>query len=255
MASSITRRNFGRGHAYYIDGDKVPGVTTILGATMPKAALVGWAANTTAGYAVDHWDELAQLPLSKRLDRLQRSRYEDVDQASGRGTEVHRLAELHMTGHEVTVPEELEGHFRSYERFIEDWQPQPVLVEAVVAHRSLRYCGTGDVVADLADGHRWFLDYKTTRSGIFPETALQLTAYRRAEFYVDASGDEVPLAELGIDRVGALHLRADGYSLQPIEDSDRVWDYFRHLAWIYRRQEQLQEWVGSELAPAAAVAS
>jgi hypothetical protein len=246
---TITRRNFGRGHAYYIDGNKVPGVTTILGATMPKPALVGWAANTTAGYAVDHWDELAQLPLSKRLDRLQRSRYEDLDAASGRGTEVHMLAEKHMAGHEVLVPDELEGHFRSYEQFLADWHPEPVAIEAVVAHRTLGYCGTGDVIADLADGHRWFLDYKTSRSGIFPETALQLAAYRRAESYVGQDGEEHDLAELGIERAGALHLRADGYSLQPVEDSERVWDYFRHLCWLYRRAEQLQEWIGSDLAP------
>lgn len=252
----ITRRNHGKsGHFYYIDGVKVPGVTTVLKLTMPKDALVGWAANATAGYAVDHWDELAVLPLSKRLATLQRARYEDVDRASGRGTEVHRLAERHMSGHEVLVPEELEGHFRSYERFVDEWRPEPVLVEGILANRSMSYCGTADVVADLADGHRWLLDYKTSRSGIFPETALQLTAYRRAEFYVDQAGDERPLAELRIDRVGALHLRADGYSLQEIEDTGRTWEYFRHLLWLHRRLDEQQEWITGELAAPAAVAS
>jgi hypothetical protein len=245
--AGLTRRNHGRGHSYRIDGEKVPGVTTILGATMPKQALIEWAGKTTAGFAVDHWDELGELPPSKRLERLNKARFEDRDTAAGRGTEVHLLAEQHMAGAEVEIPEELEGHFRSYEQFIAEWDPQPVLIEAVLGNRAVGYAGTVDVVADLADHHRWLLDYKTTRSGIFPETALQLCAYRRAEVYIDQDGAEQQLEDLGIDRVGALHLRADGYSIKPVTADDEVWTYFRHLAWLYRQAERLEEWVGSDL--------
>jgi hypothetical protein len=243
---SITRRNHGRGHSYRIDGEKVPGVTTILGATLPKPALIEWAGKTTAGYAVDYWEDLADLPPSKRLDRLNRARFEDRDAAANRGTEVHALAERHMAGDEVEIPDELEGHFRAYESFLAEWRPVATAVELVVGHRTMGYCGTVDVVADLADNNRWLLDYKTSRSGIFPETALQGCAYRRAEVFLDNDGQEHDMAELGIERVGGLHLRADGtFDLYPLATDDDVWAYFRHLAWLYRQQDAMAEWVGT----------
>lgn len=76
MAGSprLERRNYGRGHGYKIDGNKVPGVTTVLGA-MPKPALVKWAADTTAAAAVDRWDELAELPPTSRLRELDGARF------------------------------------------------------------------------------------------------------------------------------------------------------------------------------------
>lgn len=252
---TITRRNHGKGHSYRIDGERVPGVTTILGATLPKPALIEWAGKTTAGYAVDYWDDLAALPPSKRLDRLNRARFEDRDAAANRGTEVHTLAERHLAGQEVEIPDELEGHFRAYEAFLTDWNPRPIALEVVVGHRTMGYCGTVDNITQLADGDRWLIDYKTSRSGIFPETALQATAYAHAEVYVDNDGEEHPLEELGIQRCGALHLRADGtYDLQPLVTGDDVWAFFRHLAWLYRQQDAMTEWVGSPIHAPRAVA-
>ena len=52
--------------------------------------------------------------------------------------------------------------------------------------------GTLDLVAKLADGQTWLLDWKTGGKGIFREAALQLCAYRNADFYVDGNGDEQP---------------------------------------------------------------
>src|SRR4051812_34607094 len=110
----IVRRNHGRGHSYRINGNKVPGVTTILGGTTAKPGLINWAGDATAGYAVDHWDELRELPPTKKLAVLKQARYADRDAAANRGTEVHRLAEAYMNGEEITVPDELEGHVQAY---------------------------------------------------------------------------------------------------------------------------------------------
>src|SRR5215472_8993983 len=111
---TITRRNHGRGHSYVVDGVKLPGVTAILGAALPKPALIEWAGKTTASYAVDRWAELTELPPSKRLDALNRARFEEKDTAAKRGTEVHRLAEQLVAGVEVDKPEELAGHLEAY---------------------------------------------------------------------------------------------------------------------------------------------
>jgi hypothetical protein len=250
---TITRRDHGRGHSYLIDGNKVPGVTTILGAAMPKPALIEWAGKTTASYAVDHWTELAELTPSKQLDRLNKARFEERDTAARRGTEVHRLAEQLVKGEQVDVPDELAGHVQAYVDFLNTWEPAPVGVEMVVANRTIGYCGTVDLIASLR-GVRWLLDVKTARSGIFPETALQCCAYARAETYlgideVALEPVELPMSGLGIERVGAIHVRADGWDLRPLEAGDEVWNYFRHLAWLYRRADDLQTWVGSALEP------
>ena len=67
------RRNHGRGHSYLLDGEKVPGVTTLISNGFPKSALINWAARTVAARAVDGWDELAELPVSERLRTLEKA--------------------------------------------------------------------------------------------------------------------------------------------------------------------------------------
>jgi hypothetical protein len=52
-----TRRvNSGRGHSYLLDGQKVDGVTTVIGNGIPKPALINWAAGTIASYVGERLD-------------------------------------------------------------------------------------------------------------------------------------------------------------------------------------------------------
>src|SRR5262245_55182724 len=174
---STRRENYGKGHRYYLDDLRAIGVTTALGEGFPKPALINWAGNTTAGYAVDHWAELADMEVSARLDLLRRCRYLERDEAAKRGTEVHTLALALAAGQEVSVPDELVGHVDSYMRFAEEWESLERLAEVVVINRRFRYMGTLDLVTNLADARTWLLDIKTTRSGVYSENALQLAAY------------------------------------------------------------------------------
>ncbi len=232
---SLQRINFGRGHWYKIDGRKADGVTTLLGDGLPKPALINWAANTTAAYAVDNWDELSDLPVSERLTTLQKCRYGVRDAAGRRGTDVHRLAEELVHGREVKVPEELAGHVESYVKFLDEWKPRPLLVEASVGNRTWNYAGTLDLVAGLPDGTVAIWDVKTARSGIFPETALQMAAYANAELYLDADGDEKPMADLGITAGYAVHVRADGYDVRPVDIGPTAFKIFQHVMWLARQ--------------------
>lgn len=220
---SIRRVDHGRYHSY-IDtdtGDKVPGVTTIVGDGTPKPALINWAANITADFAIDNWDRLATLPPSARLKELKGARYAEKDAAARRGTQVHRLAQRLIVGEEVAVPDELAGHVSAYVRFLDEFDVEPVLVEAVIVSHEHRYCGTLDLVGDLLDVDnpgsrvRWLLDVKTTRSGVYGETALQLAGYRYADAYLDGDGDEQDMP--AVDRCGVVWVRPDGYDLVPVE--------------------------------------
>jgi hypothetical protein len=240
MSTPATRRiNRGRGHTYLLDGDQADGVTAIVGDGVPKRALIDWAARTTAGYAVDHWDELAQASPSERLRTLEKARFADLRAAGARGTDIHSLAVQLQAGQEVDVPEPLLGHVDAYLEFTNDWQPQELVVETVILNRKHRYMGTLDLIAELADQQTWLLDWKTTGSGIWSESALQLAAYRNAESFVTAEGTELAMPE--VDRCGCVWLRADGYDLIPVDagpDTFRMFLYAQQMAHFTRAQRE-----------------
>lgn len=278
----------GQGHSYRLDGEKVPGVTTILSNGIPKGGLIGWAANTVADVVVNGLgvarnaqgetrivaDELVKELLewnatrgnyairvpSSPLPRLELAkilasiRYRDTDQAAGKGTAVHGLAEKLATGVDVEVPEELAGHAESYVRFLDEWDPTNALLERVVVNRRWRYMGKLDLIADFpgvwAPGTPWegqpigrgLLDVKTSRSGIFAETALQLAGYRYCETMIDGEdlidgervAREVEMPK--VDWCGAIHVRADGYDvfrMDVTEATHRVFLYAKHVGdWL-----------------------
>jgi hypothetical protein len=233
-----------------LDGEPVDGVTTIIGNGVPKPALVDWAARVTAAAAVDNWDELAQKSASERLRTLEKARWETTRAAATRGTDVHRLAERLAAGEEVTVPEPLVGHVDAYLKFVEDWRPREILVEVPIFNRTRRYAGTLDLIADLADGNRYVLDWKTTGSGIWPEAALQLCGYRYAEFYLDANGQEQPMP--GVDQAGCVWLRADGYDLVPVDAGPETFRVFLYVQQVARFAKEPRERYVLEAAQAPA---
>ncbi len=221
----IRRRNVARGHVYEdANGRPVTGVTTILSKGWPKPQLPGWSARTVAETAVNRWDELAQLPISVRLKELKDAPWADRDAAARRGTEVHDLAEQLVAGHRVNAPDELAGHVDAYVKFLNDADPEPVLVEAVVANYTIGYAGTLDLIADIR-GERWLLDIKTTRSGVYGETAYQLAAYRYAEKFLGYG--EQPM--IPVDRCAVVWVRSDGYSFKPMTVGPAEFRQFRYI--------------------------
>jgi hypothetical protein len=217
-----------------LDGEKVDGVTTVLNQGIPKAALVPWAGNVCGAVVRDQWEVLTGMQPDERYDYVKGAPSRDRDRGARRGTEVHGYAEQIIDGTEVDVPDELLGHVDAYIAFLKDWNVQPILVEFVCGNRTHKWMGTGDLVADLADGFRWLLDIKTTRSGIFAETAIQLAAYRNAEFYLDSYSREHPMP--AVQKVGAIWVRGDGYDLIPVDAGPDTYKVFRHAQQIARFQ-------------------
>jgi hypothetical protein len=243
-----TRRiNRGRGHSYLLDGAPVDGVTRALSEGYPKPALVDWASRTAAGYAVDHWDELAELGIAERLRKIEKARWEVTSAATFRGTAVHELAQQLQAGLEVTVPDELVGHVDAYLRFVQEWKPREILVESPVFSREFSYAGTVDLVADLIDDRRWLLDWKTSKGEPYPEVALQLAAYRYAEFaLVDDTEQPMPR----IDATGVVWLRADGYDLIEIDAGPAAFEAFGAVQTVAQfRAEPREHWIGQMLEP------
>lgn len=247
----IRRKDHGRGHSYVdAHGVKVPGVTTILGDGVPKPALVNWAANVTAEYAVDNWDRLSTLTPSAKLKELTKARFADRDAAAKRGTEVHGLAERLIHGEEVDVPDELAGHVESYVDFLDRFHVEPVLVEFVVVSHAYGWAGTADLVADFPTlGKRLLCDIKTNRSGVFGETAWQLAGYRYADAYVDQDNTERPMIE--VDGCAVIHVRADGFDLYPMRVGPQQLREFRYVQQVARACAHSRDYVGDAITPPA----
>lgn len=230
FVAPIRRHDTAKGHSYKdANGTRVPGVTTIIGDGVPKPALINWAANATAEAAVDGWDDLADLKPAQRLKQLQRARYEQKDAAARRGTEVHRAAEQLLAGRSVKVPEEIAGHVESYARFLDEFKVEAIHVEFSCVSYRWGYAGTADLYANVVlpdhGAKRLLMDLKTSRSGVFGETALQLSAYRYADVWV-VDGEEIEPPEA--DYCAAIHVRADGYDLVPVEAGEDI-----HKAFLY----------------------
>lgn len=254
------KRKYGKNHAYYLNGVKLDGVTTLLGNGLPKPALINWAANATADYATDNWEELSKLSASKRNETLRKSRYEISDEAKARGTEVHNYAERLAKGEEVVVPDDLAGHVGSAVRFLDEFKIETILTETAVYHDKFNYGGTFDLLlrSELFPGRTILADWKTNRTGIYPETALQLTAYARATHYEISSNPSgepstVGLIEdLGITDLWAIWVRSDGYDVYPMEFSDSTWRAFGHITQVARTAANMDfaaGWKGNSITP------
>jgi hypothetical protein len=211
-------------HRYRLDGEWVQGVTTILGNAIPKPALTKWAAKSVAQYVasnrdtIEHLYGMGELPMVEALKNVP---WQDRDEAANKGTAVHDFAERIIQGEDVDVPEYLEGHVESCIAFLETYKVEPILVEACVGHRSQRYAGKLDLIADSPKLGRFIGDYKTSRSGIYAETAYQLAAYAGAQFHGEG-GDEHPLP--GIEAAYGIQIRADGYDVLPLRSGTEVYE-------------------------------
>jgi hypothetical protein len=273
---NIVRKNTAKGH-YYVDtdtGERVPGVTTINGNGLPKPALLNWAGEATAEYAVDNWDTLTPLSYSERLKKIKGGRYEKRDAAGARGTKVHAMAERLLRHEQVTVPDELTGYVEACVRFLDAFEVRQEFIEAVVYSETHRHVGTVDLIADVrlpdmpeyahierdTDGFsRGLLDWKTSRSGIFGEVALQLVAYRRSEFLIDPKlPDNAPAADRvlpmpEVDFTAGIHLRPDSsYNFVLLETGEDVYRDFLYVKETARIVDGLRDLVGDSIVPPTA---
>lgn len=252
--SKTGRIDRGRGHSYRLDGDPIDGVTTIIGDGVPKPALTNWAAKEAATFAVDHLDMLAELDRDAAVDLVKGAPWRDRDKAARRGSEVHALAERISRGEEVEVPDELIGHVDSYIRFLSEWEPTFEILERPCFNRRHRYGGTFDFIAQIPALGRVLGDTKTSRSGPFGEVALQLAAYRHAEFYLDGSGAEVAVPD--VDECVALWVTHEGYELLPVQADESVFRTFLYVQQVAHFQKTSREVIGSALdRPKVEVAS
>jgi hypothetical protein len=222
-------------------------VTTILKEGLPKDALTAWAARVTAEAALERRNVWEQMEPDEAVKWLAQQRFRKTKEAQIRGSALHRIAEAWNLGQVVEVPEATKPYAEQYARFLEDHAPEFLMAEAPVYNLTWSYAGTLDGVVRL-DGLRCVLDIKTTdklpdHDGArppWPDVALQLVAYRRAEwvgvmperfsdksrrYYVWVEGDRhEPMPET--EGALALMISPADYRLVPVVTDETVWRSF-----------------------------
>jgi hypothetical protein len=120
-----------------------------------------------------------------------------------------------------------------FDRFLNTYEPtfEVGMAEASVFNRAQRYAGTLDALGSI-DGRRLLFDWKSGKS-VYPEVALQLAAYRHAEFIGMPDGSEFPMP--AVDGAVVLHLPPDGNAvLQEVDCGDEVFTMFQFVREVYR---------------------
>lgn len=270
MTSRFTRKNAGSSHSYYLDGIRVPGVTTVIG-ILDKPALVGWAAKQSASYAVEHWDELANLPMVERATRIEKARWSTNRKAVIKGNRIHALGEKLANRQPVEVPGEIRRQVEAYAGFLDKWHMETVATETPCCNTEYGYAGTFDLIVDSPRFGRSLMDIKTG-SGVYSEVALQLNAYAATDLrlvevaqrgprggVLPSTWIEEPMPS-GIDSLLVAHVLEDDVELVPVKLEQRIADNFLYLlevfldwhkrvSWDYRDEESFDPPIGKPVFP------
>jgi len=258
------------GARYYINpttGERARGVTSVC-SMLPKPWLGAWSAKVVAESAFDEFGALSSFVQSGdrhgAVNWLKRTPYKAKDEGAITGTAIHELTETmdELGGIPKLVSARQHGYARGYLDFLENFEPTYHLSETSVLHTELNYAGTLDRLVEFPEtiwgdteppgwyqpGARYVLDVKTTRSGVFPETALQLAAYRNAtEIIGETENGEPTLTPTGFDDVSptglVLWLRPNEWALVPLDAGDAAFGIFQACLSIFDWDKDLSKTV------------
>jgi hypothetical protein len=252
-----------------VSSSRLWSVTTITGEGVPSRALLGWAVKATAEWVCENADAVRVMVESDRdaaLDLIKGARFRRSGPAAIRGTALHKAAEALAYGETPEIEPFHQPWLDVYRQFVADYRPVWELAEAPVYNLTYHYAGTLDGIATIG-GRRLLVDFKTHEKTVdqpqppYPETALQLCAYRHAELIglgaprqVNWQGrryylydDETPTTPmLPVDGAICVAVAPTYYTVTPIRTDDDVWQFF-----LYARE--MARWIldvsGTVLGP------
>jgi hypothetical protein len=237
LATEQERVILGAGHRYRVDGKPMANVTTIA-KVLDAPQLDAWKVRTQvegtarAAYESPPIENEPMDAYAARLSRIaaQEFEHERISKAAADdGTQVHALIEYRlrkMLGQDVQRPKvSEEAAFREagWEHWAKDVKLRPLLIEARVAHRELRYCGTLDLLAEV-EGKPTLWDWKRSKR-VWESHHLQSIAYRMA------------LESIGWPRIdGYVLLMPEGQEVQPrlLSNSDETREAWLSCLRLYR---------------------
>jgi hypothetical protein len=252
-------------HDYWWNGQgPYIGVTGAIASLDKSGPLIGWAKRLTAEFAVDHleWvtETLKLVGREQTVSAIKSKAQAEKDAGAALGSRIHILTEAMLRGGSPELSEQELPYLEAAKRWQADYHPKLISLERAVLNLTDGWGGTFDIIAEL-DGETWLIDIKTNKgstylgiyNGVYPETALQLAAYSRAEF-IAKIGDPKRYRFPKIDRYAVLHLRPDapyekGYRLIEYDVTDAEYAAFlAALALTRWRREREKVVVGEAVA-------
>jgi hypothetical protein len=231
-------RTLTRGNSrYYVHpetGLKIPGVTSVIG-MLPKPFLTFWSSKVVAEYAIDHLGDMVNIVLrgdrQGAIDYLKGAPRRTTAGAAELGTLAHSAFEDIANGKDPIVSADVLPFAKLFKRMLADTGMTVSLQEQTVHSEQHDYAGSFDGYGQI-DGKPVFIDYKTTRSGIHAEVALQLSAYRYSDHILgpDGSTTPTPKAEGGL----VVHVRPDKIQVVEVDCDEDVFKFFLHLRETFR---------------------
>lgn len=257
MTTPKINTTFRGGSRFYVHPDsqeKVPGVTSVLN-MLPKPFLKAWAAKEVAETAVravgtagtytdskgntfdlaadpDWLTPMIAASPSGAVDYLKKSPDRNTREAADVGTAAHGVFEALALGQTLgKITPSLEIFARQYAHMLDTLQPTFLRTEDTVWSETHSYAGSFDCLGEL-QGERFWGDNKTTRSGVHAEVALQLAAYRAADYLIDGETGE-KLAQPKADRGLVFHVRPEGWKVYEVPIGEDVFAFFLHLRQVF----------------------
>lgn len=167
----MATKSTGRPNAGYKNaaGEKVPGVTTVIGRFKDSGALLHWA------YAQ------GKLAEQGKISNL----YEKRDEAADAGTLAHSLIDASLHGDDpadllVNVADETrikaQNAFKQFEKWREQSGIKIIATEMPLVSERYQFGGTPDAIGQIGD-EIVLLDWKTS-NGVYQDYLIQLAAYK-----------------------------------------------------------------------------
>jgi len=119
----------------------------------------------------------------------------------------------------------MEPYVATVDAFLKDFGPVFEHVELTIFNRAEGYAGSLDGIARMAKIPALGLvlvDWKT--GGLWPEGALQLSAYAHADYGITDDGEVVTLPK--VDRGALVQITPDGYLFQEVRIDTDAYGYF-----------------------------
>ena len=259
-------------HSQIVDGvryytspktnQKFVSVTSIIG-TLDKPALRYWAAKQVATFALeekDLWLPVAEKDPKAAFDMIKGAPWRTQENSAALGSAVHAAVEARILGSDVdiaTLDSEVQPFVQSFLNFEKLFEPEWEMSEATVLSYKHGYAGTIDAIAtfnkpELGLVGRYLIDWKTGKTGPYPDAALQLAAYRHSDVILLPNGSEtdVPVCDGAI----VVKVRPRSYNVHPVDVTENTFKFFRHLQMAFKWQHDAsKEVIGTAIRPVAVV--
>lgn len=208
-----------RGGFYWLEGVPYVSVTQVL-RVIDRPALRYW-------FGQQVYRAFVKDPTLSEKDALS-APYRQSDKAKSRGSTVHSIVEAYKkTGAVIEdIPEEFRGYAEAFYSWIKDNSVEVISQEKTVISKKHGYAGTLDLIVSISDSGTWLIDVKTGK-GIYPESWLQLSAYKEA---LEEEGGKV-------DEIAVLLLKDNGkYMFEKGEADIEVFLACKKM-WIWQNKE------------------